>query len=136
MSTQTNTAKRAPRSLSYTPETMRLFIRSEELAEDVGKTGLQLWSGESRAQPLTLIRHCIMYILREEFYWNFTEIGRVFNREYCTVIYACRRMTELIEINDPQVMRYIHRLTKYDGTNPQAKETKHISCSCERSQRT
>lgn len=135
MSISTNTVKRAPRNLRYTPETMELFLRAEELAQDVGKTGEQLWSGESRAQPLTLIRHCIMLILREEFYWNFTEIGRVFNREYCSVIYACRRMRELIDINDPQVLRYTNRLTRY-GTNTQAQETERLSCSCKRSQRT
>lgn len=136
MSISTSTVKRAPRNLRYTPETMELFLRAEELAEDVGKTGPQLWKGKSRAQPLTLIRHCIMHILRDEFFWNFTEIGRVFGRQYCTVIYACRRMRELIDINDPQVMRYINRLTIHNGTNTQAQETERLSCSCKRSQRT
>jgi len=135
MSISASTVKRAPRNLRYTPETMELFLKAEELAQDVGKTGPQLWRGKSRAQPLTLIRHCIMYILREEFYWNFTEIGRVFGKQYCTVIYACRRMRELKEINDPQVLRYIHRLTRHNGTNTQAQETERLSCSCERSQR-
>ena len=132
MNIPTSTVKRAPRNLRYTPETMELFLRAEELAQDVGKTGPQLWKGKSRAQPLTLIRHCIMHIPREEFFWNFTEISRVFGRQYCTVIYACRRMRELIDINDPQVMRYVNRLSIYNGTNTQAQETEHIPCSCKR----
>ena len=136
MNIQTSTAKRVPRNLKYTPETMQLFIRAEELAEDVGKTGHQLWSGKTRAQPLTLIRHCIMYTLRQEFQWNYTEIGRVFKRSHDSVIYACRRMGELVEINDPQVQRYLQRLTKYNGTNTEAQETEYIPCSCKRSQRT
>ena len=135
MSTLTNIVKREPRSKHCTPETKQLFIKAEELAQDVGKTAQQLWSGESRRQPLTTLRHCIMYILWHEYLWNYAETGRVFKRDHATVIYACRRMKELLEINDPQVTRYIHRLTRYDGTNTQAKETKHISCSCERSQR-
>ena len=136
MNIPTSTVKRAPRNLRYTQETMELFLRAEELAQDVGKTGPQLWKGKSRAQPLTLIRHCIMHILREKFFWNFTEIGRVFGREYCTVIYACRRMRELIDINDPQVLRYINRLTKFNGTDTKETEAQCISCTCRTTQRT
>ena len=136
MSTQTSTVERAPRSLSYTPETKQLFINAEELTEDVGKTALQLWSGHLRTQPLTLIRHCVMYLLREEYQWNYYEIGEVFNKNHSSVLYACRRIKEFVEINDPQVTRYLLRLTRYNGTNTQAQETERISCSCKRSQRT
>jgi chromosomal replication initiation ATPase DnaA len=135
MSTQTNTVKREPRSKHYTPETKQLFIRAEELAQDVGKTALQLWSGDSRKQPLTTVRHCIMYILWQEYLWNYAEIGRALNRDHATAIYAIRRMKELLEINDPQVTRYIHRLSRFNGTNTKAKETEQILCSCERARR-
>jgi len=136
MNTLTSTAERAPRSVSYTPETKQLFINAEELTEDVGKTALQLWSGYSRAQPLTLIRHCVMYLLREEYQWNYYEIAGVFKRHHSSCLYACRRIKEFVEINDPQVMRYLQRLTRYNGTNTQAQETERLSCSCKRSQRT
>jgi len=136
MNTLTSTAERAPRSVNYTPETKQLFINAEELTEDVGKTATQLWSGHLRTQPLTLIRHCIMHLLREEFFWNYYEIGYVFKKHHSSCLYACRRIKELKEINDPQVMRYILRLTKYNGINPQAQETERLSCSCKRSQRT
>ena len=135
MNTLTSTAEREPRSLSYTPETKQLFIRAEELAEDVGKTALQLWSGNSRAQPLTLIRHCIMYTLRWEYNWNYTQIGKVFKRNHDSVIYACRRTKELIEINDPQTIRYIQRLTKFNGTDTKETEAQHIPCTCRTTQR-
>ena len=135
MNTLTSTAEREPRSKDYTPETKQLFIRAEELAEDVGKTAEQLWSGESRRQPLTTVRHCIMYVLWYEYLWNYTETGRVFKRDHATVMYAIRRMKELQEINDPQVTRYINRLSRFNGTNTQAQETEHISCSCKRPQR-
>ena len=136
MNTLINTVEREPRSKSFTPETKQLFIRAEELAEDVGKTAEQLWSGESRRQPLTTVRHCIMYVLWYEYLWNYTETGRVFKRDHATAMYAIRRMKELQEINDPQVTRYINRLSRYNGTNTQAQETERISCSCKRSQRT
>lgn len=136
MSILTSTVKREPRSKDYTPETKQLFIRAEELAEDVGKTAEQLWSGESRRQPLTTVRHCIMYVLWYEYLWNYTETGRVFKRDHATAMYAIRRMKELQEINDPQVTRYINRLSRFNGTNTQAQETEHIPCSCKRSQRT
>ena len=136
MNTLISTAEREPRSKDYTPETKQLFIRAEELAEDVGKTAEQLWSGESRRQPLTTVRHCIMYVLWYEYLWNYTETGRVFKRDHATAMYAIRRMKELQEINDPQVTRYINRLSRFNGTNTQAQETEHISCSCKRSQRT
>ncbi len=136
MSISTSTVKREPRSKDYTPETKQLFIRAEELAEDVGKTAEQLWSGESRRQPLTTVRHCIMYVLWYEYLWNYSETGRVFKRDHATAMYAIRRMKELQEINDPQVTRYINRLSRYNGTNTEAQETEHISCSCKRSQRT
>jgi len=136
MSISTSTVKREPRSKDYTPETKQLFIRAEELAEDVGKTAEQLWSGESRRQPLTTVRHCIMYVLWYEYLWNYSETGRVFKRDHATAMYAIRRMKELQEINDPQVTRYINRLSRFNGTNTQAQETEHISCSCKRSQRT
>ena len=55
MNTLISTVEREPRSKDYTPETKQLFIRAEELAEDVGKTAEQLWSGESRRQPLTTV---------------------------------------------------------------------------------
>lgn len=135
MSISTSTAERAPRSVNYTPETKQLFINAEELTEDVGKTAVQLWSGHLRTQPLTIIRHCIMYLLREEFYWNYYEIGYVFNKHHSSCLYACRRIKELKEINDPQVIRYLLRLTRYNGTNTQAQETERLSCSCKRSQR-
>ena len=136
MSILTSTVEREPRSKDYTPETKQLFIRAEELAEDVGKTAEQLWSGESRRQPLTTVRHCIMYVLWYEYLWNYSETGRVFKRDHATAMYAIRRMKELQEINDPQVTRYINRLSRFNGTNTQAQETEHISCSCKRSQRT
>ena len=136
MSTLTSTAEREPRSKHYTPETKQLFIRAEELAQDVGKTALQLWSGKSRRQPLTTLRHCIMYILWHEYLWNYSETGRVFSRDHATVMYACRRMKELLEINDPQVTRYIQRLSKYDGTNTQETEAQCIPCTCGPTQRT
>jgi len=136
MSILTNTVKREPRSKDYTPETKQLFIRAEELAEDVGKTAEQLWSGESRRQPLTTVRHCIMYVLWYEYLWNYTETGRVFKRDHATAMYAIRRMKELQEINDPQVTRYINRLSRFNGTNTKAQETERLSCSCKRSQRT
>ena len=136
MNIPTSTVEREPRSKDYTPETKQLFIRAEELAEDVGKTAEQLWSGESRRQPLTTVRHCIMYVLWYEYLWNYSETGRVFKRDHATAMYAIRRMKELQEINDPQVTRYINRLSRFNGTNTQAQETEHISCSCKRSQRT
>ncbi len=136
MNTLTNTVEREPRSKDYTPETKQLFIRAEELAEDVGKTAEQLWSGESRRQPLTTVRHCIMYVLWYEYLWNYSETGRVFKRDHATAMYAIRRMKELQEINDPQVTRYINRLSRFNGTNTKAQETEHIPCSCKRSQRT
>ncbi len=136
MNTLTSTVEREPRSKDYTAETKQLFIRAEELAEDVGKTAEQLWSGESRRQPLTTVRHCIMYVLWYEYLWNYTETGRVFKRDHATAMYAIRRMKELQEINDPQVTRYINRLSRFNGTNTQAQETEHIPCSCKRSQRT
>ena len=136
MNTLTSTAEREPRSKNYTPETKQLFIRAEELAEDVGKTALQLWSGNSRAQPLTLIRHCIMYTLRWEYNWNYTQIGKVFKRNHDSVIYACRRTKELIEINDPQTIRYIQRLTKFNGTYTKETEAQCIPCTCRTTQRT
>jgi len=42
MNTLTSTVEREPRSKDYTAETKQLFIRAEELAEDVGKTAEQL----------------------------------------------------------------------------------------------
>ncbi len=136
MNTLTSTVEREPRSKDYTAETKQLFIRAEELAEDVGKTAEQLWSGESRRQPLTTVRHCIMYVLWYEYLWNYTETGRVFKRDHATAMYAIRRMKELQEINDPQVTRYINRLSRFNGTNTKAQETERLSCSCKRSQRT
>ena len=136
MNTLTSTAEREPRSKDYTPETKQLFIRAEDLTQDVGKTALQLWSGNSRAQPLTLIRHCIMYTLRWEYHWNYTEIGKVFKRSHDSVIYACRRTKELIEINDPQTIRYIQRLTRYNGTDTKDTEAQCIPCTCGPTQRT
>ena len=136
MSTLTSTAEREPRSKDYTPETKQLFIRAEDLTQDVGKTALQLWSGNSRAQPLTLIRHCIMYTLRWEYHWNYTEIGKVFKRNHDSVIYACRRTKELIEINDTQTIRYIQRLSKYNGTDTKDTEAQCIPCTCGPTQRT
>ena len=136
MNTLTSTAEREPRSKDYTPETKQLFIRAEDLTQDVGKTALQLWSGNSRAQPLTLIRHCIMYTLRWEYHWNYTEIGKVFKRNHDSVIYACRRTKELIEINDPQTIRYIQRLTRYNGTDTKDTEAQCIPCTCGPTQRT
>ena len=136
MSTLTSTAEREPRSKDYTPETKQLFIRAEDLTQDVGKTALQLWSGNSRAQPLTLIRHCIMYTLRWEYHWNYTQIGKVFKRNHDSVIYACRRTKELIEINDPQTIRYIQRLTRYNGTDTKEAEAQCIPCTCSPTQRT
>jgi chromosomal replication initiation ATPase DnaA len=130
MNTLISTAEREPRSKHYTSSTKQLFISAEELTEDVGKTALQLWSGNSRAQPLTLIRHCIMYTLRWEFDWNYTEIGTVFKRDHSSVVYACRRIKEFIEINDPQTMRYIQRLTKYNGTDTKDTEAQCIPCTC------
>jgi chromosomal replication initiation ATPase DnaA len=136
MSILINTAEREPRSKDYTPETKQLFIRAEDLTQDVGKTALQLWSGNSRAQPLTLIRHCIMYTLRWEYNWNYTQIGKVFKRNHDSVIYACRRTKELIEINDPQTIRYIQRLTRYNGTDTKDTEAQCIPCTCGPTQRT
>ena len=136
MSILINTAEREPRSKDYTPETKQLFIRAEDLTQDVGKTALQLWSGNSRAQPLTLIRHCIMYTLRWEYNWNYTQIGKVFKRNHDSVIYACRRTKELIEINDPQTIRYIQRLTRYNGTDTKETEAQCIPCTCSPAQRT
>jgi len=136
MNTLTSTVEREPRSKDYTAETKQLFIRAEELAEDVGKTAEQLWSGESRRQPLTTVRHCIMYVLWYEYLWNYSETGRVFKRDHATAMYAIRRMKELQEINDPQVTRYINRLSRFNGTNTKAQETERLSCSCKRSQRT
>ena len=136
MSTLTSTAEREPRSKDYTPETKQLFIRAEDLTQDVGKTALQLWSGNSRAQPLTLIRHCIMYTLRWEYHWNYTQIGKVFKRNHDSVIYACRRTKELIEINDTQTIRYIQRLSKYNGTDTKDTEAQCIPCTCGPTQRT
>tara|TARA_R110000751_G_scaffold168992_1_gene275091 strand:- start:138 stop:548 length:411 start_codon:yes stop_codon:yes gene_type:complete len=136
MSILINTAEREPRSKDYTPETKQLFIRAEDLTQDVGKTALQLWSGNSRAQPLTLIRHCIMYTLRWEYNWNYTQIGKVFKRNHDSVIYACRRTKELIEINDPQTIRYIQRLTRYNGTDTKETEAQCIPCTCGPTQRT
>ena len=136
MNILTSTAEREPRSKDYTSSTKQLFISAEELTEDVGKTALQLWSGNSRAQPLTLIRHCIMYTLRWEYYWNYTEIGKLFKRDHSSVVYACRRMKELIDINDPQVLRYINRLTKFNGTYTKDTQAQHIPCTCRTAQRT
>jgi chromosomal replication initiation ATPase DnaA len=136
MSILINTAEREPRSKDYTPETKQLFIRAEDLTQDVGKTALQLWSGNSRAQPLTLIRHCIMYTLRWEYNWNYTQIGKVFKRNHDSVIYACRRTKEFIEINDPQTIRYIQRLTRYNGTDTKDTEAQCIPCTCGPTQRT
>ena len=139
MNTSTSIAERSPRSLSYTPETKQLFISAEELTEDVGKTALQLWSGHLRTQPLTLIRHCVMHLLREEYQWHYYEIGEVFNKNHSTVLYACRRVKEFIEVKDPQVVRYIQRLTKFNGTyGTYTKETEaqHIPCTCRTAQRT
>ena len=136
MNTQTNTAERAIKSYHWTPETKQLFINAEELAEDVGKTASQLWSSNSRKQPLTIIRHCIIYLLREQYTWHFTEIGRVFNKDHSSAMYAHRRIGEFVEINDLQVMRYISKLTKHDGNNTQAQETQQVLCSCERARRT
>jgi chromosomal replication initiation ATPase DnaA len=136
MNTQTNTADRALNSQFWTPETRQLFKNAEELAEDVGATANQLWSSNSRKQPLTIIRHCIIYLLRMEYIWNYSEIGRVFNRDHATAIYAYRRIGELVEINDRQVMRYITKLTKDDGTYTKKKEGEPILCACERARRT
>lgn len=136
MNTQTNTVDRAINSHFWTPETKQLFINAEELAEDVGATAWQLWSSSSRKQPLTIIRHCIIYLLRMEYMWHYTEIGRVFKRDHATAIYAYRRIGELVEINDRQVMRYINRLSRSNGDNTQAQETEQILCSCEKSRRT
>jgi chromosomal replication initiation ATPase DnaA len=136
MNTLISTAEREPRSLSYTPETKQLFISAEELTEDVGKTALQLWSGNSRAQPLTLIRHSIMYTLHWEYHWNYAEIGKVFKRSHDSVRYACRRIKEFIEINDPQTIRYIQRLTRYNGTDTKETEAQCIPCTCRTTQRT
>ena len=136
MSISISTAEREPRSKDYTSSTKQLFIRAEELTEDDGKTALQLWSGNSRAQRLTLIRHCIMYTLRWEYFWNYTEIGKVFKRDHSSVVYACRRTKELIEINDPQTIRYIQRLTKYNGTDTKETQAQCIPCTCSPAQRT
>ena len=136
MNTLISTAEREPRCKDYTPETKQLFIRAEDLTQDVGKTALQLWSGNSRAQPLTLIRHCIMYTLRWEYNWNYTQIGKVFKRSHDSVIYACRRTKELIEINDPQTIRYIQRLTRYNGTDTKETQAQCIPCTCGPTQRT
>ena len=136
MSILINTAEREPRSKDYTPETKQLFIRAEDLTQDVGKTALQLWSGNSRAQPLTLIRHCIMYTLHWEYHWNYAEIGKVFKRSHDSVRYACRRIKEFIEINDPQTIRYIQRLTRYNGTDTKETEAQCIPCTCSPAQRT
>jgi len=136
MNTQTNTAERVLNSQHWTCETKQLFTRAEELAEDVGHNAWLLWGSKSRQQPLTIVRHCIMYLLRHEYMWGYTDIGRVFNKDHSTAIYACRRIGEFVEIKDKQVMRYISRLTKYDGNNTQAQETEQILCSCERARRT
>jgi chromosomal replication initiator protein len=82
----------------------RSKIEPEEIVNQVaGAFGVsvQNLTGPDRRQEIVLPRQIAMYLLREEANWSLPKIGETLGgRDHTTVMYACQKVTDLLERDD------------------------------------
>ena len=82
----------------------RSKIEPEEIVNQVaGAFGVsvQNLTGPDRRQEIVLPRQIAMYLLREEANWSLPKIGETLGgRDHTTVMYACQKITDLLERDD------------------------------------
>lgn len=138
MNTLTSTVEREPTTERYTKDTKELFIRAEDLVHNEGLCVNTFWHVRERKQPLAHIKHCLMYVLKDEYNWSWIAIGKVFSLDHSTAIHAHRKVKDMLYVNDYSTTHYVNSLSKHyinDGTNTKESETKYIPCTCRTTQR-
>lgn len=141
MNISTNIVKtfvRNPLTTRYTEDTRELFLRAEDVVSDENLNPHEFWHLETRKQPMTTIRHALMYVLRDEYGWTFSDIARLFKLHYSTSLYAVTKVRGGLSVNDYSINRYVNQLSKYyqqHGEYTQASKTKYIPCTCRTAQR-
>ena len=130
-----STVNREPGSEFCREETTHLFLQAEELVLDSARLIEEFYDRTDRRQPLALIRHCFMYVLKEDFYWTFREIGEVFGCSHCTPVYAHKKVQDMLSVNDRIVVHYVTKLSLNYGKNPQEPAPQYIPCLCGETQR-
>ena len=132
MSTLISTAKDL--RAGQTPETMLLFLTAERMTIEIGHNVKSLYRFKNEIEPMPLLRHCLSYVLRNDYKWTFTAIGKVFSSDHCSPLYGYRTAKNLLEINDPLAVRFVTKLSMTYGTNTKKASAKCIPCRCTPSQ--
>jgi hypothetical protein len=132
MSTQISTAKDL--RAGQTPETRALFIAAEKIAIDIGHDIESLYRFKNEPEPMPQLRHCLSYVLRKDYGWTYTAIGKVFNSDHASPLYGYRCTVTMLQIKDPIARRFINKLSKNHGTNTKDTKAQCISCTCGASQ--
>jgi hypothetical protein len=134
MSTQISTAKDL--RAGQTPETRALFIAAEKIAIDIGHDIESLYRFKNEPEPMPQLRHCLSYVLRKDYGWTYTAIGKVFNSDHASPLYGYRCTVTMLQIKDPIARRFINKLSKTHGTDTKDTEAQCIPCTCSPTQRT
>ena len=114
---------------------MMLFMAAEKLTIDIGLNVESLYRFRNEPEPMPLIRHCLSYVLRTDYAWTFSAIGKVFGSDHCSPLYGYRTANTLLSINDPLAVRFVTKLSKSYGINTKKTSTKCLPCKSRATQR-
>ena len=128
-----NIVDRKPKFWHADRFTRKLFLVAEEMTLDLGLPIDELYLGTKRNHPVPHLRHCLMYVLKEDYHWTLAEIGRAFGCSHCKPFYAYKTIKNLIDIKDPLAVRYVTKLQTY-GEYTEETEAQCIPCTCAASQ--
>ncbi len=66
----------------------------------------------SRKKELTLARHITMYLLHSVKGVSLTKLGKIFDRDHTSILYAAEKIKTLLGRNDPQIELYLDSLSR------------------------
>lgn len=91
------------------PEDVKFIDPTEVLTKVADGTGLSVKDivGRKRNHEFIVARHVAMYMIRKLSGYPLSAVGKMFNRDHSTVIYAIDHVTNMTEVQSPQYLKLI-----------------------------
>lgn len=78
----------------------------DKVSESTGLSVTEI-KGKLRKYEFVVARHVSMYLIRKLSGYPLSAVGKLFNRDHSTVIYAIDHVTNMIEVQSPQYLKLI-----------------------------
>jgi len=88
-----------------------LAMELKKMGANILNVPVEAISGRLQTAQISLMRHCIAYILFTKYRYSYEHIGKVLNRTHSTVIHSVRRFGELLFKRDDLAVSYFKSLS-------------------------